>query len=158
MTAYLSGGMQFADGRGADWRRDLGEWLRKEIGHLSIDPVERSNRLMRRMRNAGARLTGKQRRGGDWTTFFRRVVDVDSRLVSEESDYVICLWNQSARRGAGTQGELTLARRNRIPIYLVSRTPKERLPGWVQGCITEHFGSWRTLRSYLKTKHLSPSR
>lgn len=157
-TAYLSGGMQYAKGRGADWRRDICDWLREELGHASIDPVERSNALMRRMRNAGARLNGRHRKGGDWTAFFRRVVEIDSRLVSEETDYVICLWNQSARRGAGTQGELTLARRYLIPVYLVSRTPRERLPGWIQGCLTRHFGSWDELRQFLKRKYSSPTK
>jgi hypothetical protein len=151
VTVYLSGGMQYADRRGADWRHAMGIWLRNELGHRVIDPVKRSNSLMRRMKNSGARLTGRYRRGGDWPAFFRRVVDVDSRLVAENSDYVICLWDRSARRGAGTQGELTLARRHRIPVYLVSRTPPERLPGWIQGCTTRHFGSWRDLRCHLRT-------
>jgi hypothetical protein len=157
VTAYLSGGMQYADRRGAGWRHVMGAWLREELGHVSIDPVERSNRLMRSMRKAGARLTGKRRRGGDWSAFFRRVVDVDSRLVAEKADYVICLWDQSARRGAGTQGELTLARRHRIPVYLVSRTPLERLPGWIQGCTTRQFGSWRDLRSFLRRTSVDAS-
>jgi hypothetical protein len=152
-TAYLSGGMQFAKGRGADWRQELSTWLRDELGHAAINPVTKSNRLMQRMRRAGARLSGKSRSGGDWTTFFRRVVDADSTYVVEHSDYVICLWNQSARRGAGTQGELTLARRHRIPVYLVSRTPVERLPGWVQGCLTRHFGTWRQLQAHLMQRY-----
>lgn len=158
MTAYLSGGMQYAAKRGADWRRSMGAWLREELGHASIDPVERSNALMRRMRNAGARLNGRRRKGGDWAAFFRRVVDIDSRFVSEKTDYVICLWNQSARRGAGTQGELTLARRHRIPVYLVSRVPRERLPGWIQGCLTRHFGSWNELRRFLIKTYASTTK
>jgi hypothetical protein len=132
----------------------MGVWLRTELGHVSIDPVERSNALLRRMRNSGSRLKGKHRRGGDWTAFFRRVVDVDSGLVAEKADYVICLWDLSARRGAGTQGELTLARRRRIPVYLVSRTPLERLPGWIQGCTTRHFGTWRDLKRFLRSVYL----
>lgn len=149
-TAYLSGGMQYAVGNGADWRVEIAQWLRQELSHASIDPVRRSRSLMRSMKRQGARLYGNIRAGGDWNSFFRRIVDSDTRFVARNSDYVICLWNQSARRGAGTQGELTVARQHRVPVYLVSRTPLERLPGWVQGCTTRHFGSWNALREYLK--------
>ncbi len=155
LTAYLSGGMQYAPRRGAEWREELALWLKVHLGHAAIDPVRSSRRLMARMRASGAKLHGKRRRGGDWPAFFRAVVDIDTGLVANRSDYVICLWNTSARRGAGTQGELTVARRVRMPVYLVSRAPIERLPGWIQGCTTRHFGNWTDLQVFLLKRYAS---
>lgn len=155
-TVYLSGGMQFAAGNGADWRRTFGEWVRSDLGHTVLDPVQASMHLKQSMRRSGHSLGGRRRVGGSWPIFFRRVVDQDVRLVARRSDYVVCLWNLSARKGAGTQGELTVARWLRIPVYLVSRTPRERLPGWVQGCITEHFHTFEQLKFYLRD-HYPPT-
>lgn len=148
-TAYLSGGIQYAKRNGADWRREMSEWLSQVLGHAVIDPVRESARLKSRMRRRGYRLHGTHRSGGDWPVFFRRIVDVDSRFVQEKSDYVVCLWDASAKRGAGTQGELTLARFNRIPVFLVSKTPIETLPGWIQGCVTRYFPNFLALKIYL---------
>lgn len=149
LTAYLSGGMQFARGNGAGWRLEMSEWLSEVLGHSAIDPVRESVRLMALMRTRGYRLRGSKRLGSDWQEFFRRIVDADSRFVQKRSDYMVCYWNASARKGAGTQGELTLARNMRIPVYIVSKTPLEGLPGWVQGCVTKHFTNFRGLRIYL---------
>ena len=155
-TAYLSGGMQFADRSGADWRVEMGTWLREVLGHRVIDPVKESKSLKARMISRGFVLRGRRRIGGGWNAFFRRIVDTDTRFVAHRSDYVVCLWNSSARKGAGTQGELTVARLKRIPVYLVSATPREQLPGWIQGCITRHFATLRELRIYLITRHYHP--
>jgi len=149
VTAYLSGGMQFAKGEGADWRFEMGKWLKEVLRHRAIDPVQESKRLKARLRARGQQLNGSKRTGGAWPSFFRQIVDADCRFVSKEANYLICLWNSSARRGAGTQGELTVARVNRIPVYLVSKTRLQDLPGWIQGCTTRHFSSFRALRVYL---------
>ncbi len=156
MTAYLSGGMQFAIGGGADWRVEMGTWLREVLHHRAIDPVQESRRLISRWKLHGHRLTGSKRTGGDWPAFFRQIVDSDCAFVQREADYVICLWNASARKGAGTQGEVTVARVNRIPVFLVSQTPLQKLPGWIQGCTTRHFSSFRALRMYLIQRYYRP--
>ncbi len=145
--------MQYAQARGADWRLMMATWLSDELGHTSIDPVQRSNDLMAKMRSSGARLNGNVRAGGDWPVFFRKVVEQDTALVAKHSDYLICLWNSSARRGAGTQGELTVARMNHIPVYVVSRTPLDKMPGWVQGCVSRHFAGWTALQSFLMDRY-----
>lgn len=141
--------MQYAASGGADWRRGFGHWLQHELGHRVIDPVRESRRLMTRLRARGMRLRGKKRLGGDWSIFFRSIVDADTRWVARRSDYVVCLWNGSARKGAGTQGELTIARWHRIPVFVVSRTPIHLLPGWIQGCVTCHFRSFADLKRFL---------
>ena len=47
------------------------------------------------------------------------------------SDCVICLWDEGAARGAGTKGELTIARYFGKPVYLVTRSRSKRYRG---GC------------------------
>ncbi len=152
-TVYLSGGMQFARGTGASWRADLGGWIRRTLGHRVIDPVIESEALMKKLRSEGWHLRGRTRTGGDWPQFFRQVVDRDCRLV-RRADYIVCLWDSSARRGAGTQGELTIAREQRIPVYLVTRSPLASIPGWIQGCSTERFGAFNELRTFLQDQFL----
>ncbi len=148
MRVYLSGGMQFAEKEGAGWRTTLGTWITESLGHTVIDPVIESRQLLARLRRSGWSLRGRDRVGGDWERFFRMVVDHDIRLV-RSSDYVVCLWNGSARRGAGTQGELTIARESRIPVFLVTRSQVPHVPGWVQGCSTRTFRNFTELRRFL---------
>lgn len=156
LTTYLSGGMQFAKGEGADWREEMGKWLKEVLEHRVIDPVQESKRLKARLKARGFLLNGRRRTGGHWSVFFHKIVDADTKFVQNEADYLICLWNSSARRGAGTQGELTVARVNRIPVYLVSRTPLQELPGWIQGCTTRHFSTFRALKIYLIQRYYRP--
>ena len=150
---YLSGGMQYASDGGASWRSSLGEWLHTTLGHTVIDPVTESEKILRSLRRKGWRLPGGDRTGGDWPRFFPLIVDRDVRLV-RSSQYIICLWNESARRGAGTQGELTVAREARIPVYLVTRSSLARTPGWVQGCTTKRFTTITQLKSFLETRFI----
>ncbi|OGU28710.1 MAG: hypothetical protein A2X67_09210 [Ignavibacteria bacterium GWA2_55_11] len=152
-VVYLSGGMQYAPGGGASWRSTFRAWAEEALGHRVIDPVKESNKLMVRWRKKGRVLRGSDRVGGDWPKFFRTIVDRDVDLVINRSDYVVCLWNSGARRGAGTQGELTVARMSRKPVYVVSRTNRTNLPGWVQGCLTEHFSNFADLQDFLVNQY-----
>ncbi len=131
----------------------MSSWLRSSRRHSSFDPSRESATLLRRYRRAGWRLRGAERTGGDWESFFRIIVKRDIQAV-RRSDYVICLWNLSARRGAGTQGELTIARDADIPVFLVSRSAPKHLPGWVRGCIHRHFTGFPELKVYLSKRYL----
>ena len=42
MIAYLSGAMEYANDEGEGWRKDITEWLSKNLGHSVINPVEES--------------------------------------------------------------------------------------------------------------------
>ena len=148
MKVYLSGGMQFAKRSGSVWREDFGLWVDRELGHLVIDPVQESRHLLKRLRGEHKRLFGASKTGGDWPEFFREIVRRDIDFV-RSSDYVVCLWNDGARRGAGTQGELTIARDAAIPVYLVARNSLSKLPGWIQGCTTAHFNGFVSLKRFL---------
>jgi hypothetical protein len=64
---------------------------------------------------------------------------------------VICLWDEGAARGAGTKGELTMARFFGKPVYMVTAFPFADIPGWVLGCTTGIFPDFETLKRYLRS-------
>jgi hypothetical protein len=154
LCAYLSGGMEHAKNDGAGWRTEMESFLRDELGHRAFNPATASQIFLESL---GVKDTFRAMKATDPDRYFsivRRIVDGDSKEVTKRCDYVICLWDRSAARGAGTQGELTLARLSRKPVYLVSRIPFERIPGWVIGCATKRFKSFSALREFLQS-HVS---
>ena len=46
MIVYLSGAMEFAEDEGANWRKDLSNWLDINLGHKAFDPVVNSKKLI----------------------------------------------------------------------------------------------------------------
>ncbi len=156
-SVYLSGGMEYAANEGRDWRRDLQQWLERELGCTVFNPNLESERFLSR------RLPGVdfRRLKTDDPARFKSVVwdivDLDCREIAERSDFVICYWDDGAARGAGTKGEVTIARHTGKPVYLVTSIPEVDIPGWVLGCTTQLFGSFDELRTYLKSRHGSPS-
>ena len=53
-------------------------------------------------------------------------------------------------RGAGTKGELTMAKYFGKPVYLVTSIPYHDIPGWVLGCTTQLFSSFDELNVFLR--------
>ena len=62
-----------------------------------------------------------------------RLVDIDSHEIAERTDIVVCYWDEGAAKGAGTKGELTMARFFGKPVYMVTTIPAQEIPGWVLG-------------------------
>ena len=54
MIVYLSGAMEFAEDEGADWRKDLSNWLENNLGHKVFDPVVNSKKLIKHAVKDGA--------------------------------------------------------------------------------------------------------
>lgn len=152
LNAYLSGGMEYARNEGADWRKEIQAWLHQELGHTAFNPAIESAKFRRR------RLKGEDFRtlkNGDlkrFTRLVRLLIDRDLAAIAGRSDYLICLWDQRARKGAGTIGELTMARSLRIPVYMVTRIAPENIPGWILGCTTRRFRSFYELKGFLSRK------
>jgi hypothetical protein len=148
---YLSGGMEYAADEGRDWRGRLQEWLEGELGCTVFNPNHESERFFQ------TRLPGRDFRKLkeiDPSLFQQTVaqlVDLDCREIAERTDYVLCYWDESAYRGAGTKGELTMARYFRKPVYMVTRIPQHEIPGWVLGCTTKTFPSFDDLKTYLQS-------
>ena len=146
---YLSGGMEYAANEGRGWRSALQEWLETTL-HCSIfNPNRESERFLathypgldlRALKSADIRR---------FTRIVSEIVDLDSREIADRSDAVICYWDEAAMRGAGTKGELTMAKYTGKPVYMVTSIPPAEIPGWVLGCTTRIFGSFEELKAFL---------
>jgi hypothetical protein len=82
----------------------------------------------------------------------RKIINYDLSRLEASCDYLIAYWDEYASRGGGTQGEITMAFRRAVPVYLVVGMPVEQVSGWVLGCATEVFTSFEELKSFLAHK------
>lgn len=141
--------MEFAKGEGADWRREMEEWIRKNLDHGVYNPNRESDEFLTRKHPSGRFRDLKKENIQQYIELVRDLIDMDCREIARTSDYVICNWDESAQRGAGTKGELTIARFVEKPVYLVTKMKLQDIPGWVLGCTTRVFGSFEDLEAFL---------
>lgn len=153
LKAYLSGGMEFAKGEGADWRFEMEDWLRKNLKHGVFNPNRESEKFLSKRFPSGNFRKLKYDNLERFTEVVRELIDLDSREIAHRSDYVVCYWDESAQKGAGTKGEITIARFLEKPVYLVTQTKLEDVPGWVLGCTTKIFGSFDELKVFMLEKY-----
>ena len=151
MIAYLSGAMEYAVDEGSGWRIDMSNWLSAHLGHKVIDPVEESRLLMIKEDSVDYR-SWKESDTERYRQFVRQCVDRDIKAVTEEVDYIICLWNTDVFKGAGTHGEVTLAFQHNVPVYLVNQIPLIDLSGWIMACCSEIFNNFEDLKVFLLEK------
>jgi hypothetical protein len=147
---YLSGGMEYAPNEGRDWRSTLQEWLEREARCEVFNPNAESEKLLARVLPG---IDFRQLKLDDPERFrevVQEIVDLDSREIAERSDYVICYWDRAAALGAGTKGEITMARYFGKPVYLVTSFALQEIPGWVLGCTSRVFPDFETLRDFLR--------
>ena len=149
MRAYLSGGMEYADGEGMAWRKELQEWIEHSLGHEVFNPNVESDRLFR-TRYQG--IDFRKLKIDDlprYREIARKLVELDCGEIAHRTDYVVCYWDEGAAKGAGTKGELTIAKFFGKPVYLVTNYTPAELPGWVLGCMTKMFGTFEELKAFL---------
>lgn len=152
MRVYLSGGMEYADGEGAAWRKEIQQWLEQNLGHEVFNPNVESERIFRRYE---PNLDFRKLKYDDivrYREMVQRIVDFDCREIAHHSDYLVCYWDEGALKGAGTKGELTMAKFFGKPVYVVTRYPLHEIPGWVLGCVTKFFGSFNELKEFLSAE------
>jgi hypothetical protein len=150
MRYYLSGGMEYASDEGRDWRSVMQEWLETELGATVFNPNVESDRLFA-TRHAGVDFRAlKAADSARYRSIAAELVDIDSREIAERTDVLLCYWDASAMRGAGTKGELTMARYFHKPVYMVTTIPETEIPGWVLGCVTRMFGGFEEVKQWLK--------
>jgi hypothetical protein len=150
MNVYLSGGMEYASDEGRGWREEMEQWLQRELGWTSFNPNRESERFLQLHAPGTGFRDLKSRDPKRFRELVHRIVELDCRAVAEESDLVICYWDESAQRGAGTKGEITIARYFNKPVYIVTSVPETDIPGWVLGCATELFANFDAVRTFLK--------
>jgi hypothetical protein len=151
MRVYLSGGIEYSPDKGRKWRADLAPVLR-ELGHEFYDPAEDEKKTL----DDDEIGQFRQWKTTDLPRFqrtLRKIIDFDIDRIEDRTDYIICYWDESAAKGAGTHGELTVAFRSGIPVFLVLGMPIERISGWVLGCATEVFQHFDSLTDFLREKY-----
>ncbi len=153
LNAYLSGGMEYAENYGADWRNEIGKWLKKELKHIPFDPVEESDRFLKSKHPGVDFRDSKLNDVEAHLQIAKEIVGLDSREIILRSDYLICYYDESAQRGAGTKGELTVARVFGKPVFLVKSMGMESIPSWVLGCADRIFKDFEELKAFLLEKY-----
>ena len=151
MRVYLAGGIEYCPDHGRKWRADLTPALR-ELGHDPYDPAEDEQKTL------DEDEVGQFRRwkASDLPRFqraVRKIIHFDLDRLEQETDTIVCYWDEGATKGAGTHGELTVAFRRGIPVYLVLGMPREKVSGWILGCATEVFEDFDSLKDFLREKH-----
>ncbi len=150
MLVYLSGSIEYAADKGTTWRATLTPFL-CSLGHNVYDPAS----------DVKKDLTDEEVRdfrswkATDLTRFqatIRKIITWDLDYVEHKCDYIVAFWDEGAQRGAGTGGELTLAHRRGIPVYMVAGVPVDQISGWILGCATEVFSDFEHLRAFLAQK------
>jgi len=149
---YLSGGMEYASDEGRSWRTECEGWLVGELGCTVFNPNRESERFLA---TAAPGVDFRRLKHEDPERFqvlVHEIVARDCAEIAERTDIVICYWDQGAVTGAGTKGEITIARYFGKPVYLVTAIPPADIPGWVLGCTTKMFPSFDALREFLSRK------
>src|SRR5437660_12927329 len=90
MRVYLLGGMEYAEGEGLEWRRELQKWLEADLRHEVFNPNVESKRFFSTHHpNVDFRAL-KRDDVGLYQTIVRSLVEIDCRELAGRSDYVIC--------------------------------------------------------------------
>jgi hypothetical protein len=152
---YLAGAMQAAPDSGKTWRTKITPRL-EDVGYKVFNPC---------LSTDGPIFEELGWKKFEWSEIkkpenrelykevMNRIVKADLAAVTD-SDVVVCYWDQYVPKGAGTQGELTLACFHNLPVYIVMAGDMsfDSLPGWVVGCATEVFSSFTELIDFLEDK------
>ena len=147
MLVYLCGAIEYAPDFGKAWRAEVTAFLRG-LGHAVYDPAldEKKNLSDEEVRDF------RKWKSSDLPRFqrtIRKIIAYDLDLVERECDCIVAYWDEFSGRGAGTQGELTVAHRRGIPIYLVTAIPVEKISGWILGCASHVFTSFDELKAHM---------
>lgn len=153
MKAYLSGGMEHARNAGAGWRSRLQRWIQKELGHQVFNPSAVSDRYLKKHFPGVSQKRLKRTDLRKFQKLVSALLMLDCREIAHRTDYVVCLWDESAQKGAGTKGELTMAKYFGKPVYLVTSMKPADIPGWIIACATRLFVNFDELKVFLKRKY-----
>jgi hypothetical protein len=146
---YLSGGMEYASNEGRDWRHEVQGWIESELGWTVFNPNRESDRFFQTHYpdvDVRALKTEDPLRYAD---IVKGLVELDCNEIAAHCDVVLCYWDESAMRGAGTKGEVTIAKHFGKPVYMVTSMRLQEIPGWVLACTTKVFSTFQELRAFL---------
>ena len=156
MRAYLAGAIQGSDDGGAGWRKQFAEALRQlKIDY--IDPVDEDIKAYGNARIAHAIIDTDPSSILKVQEEIRPRIDRDIAAVLD-CDFVVAYYDKAVSRGAGTQGEITLAYAAMRPAYILcgKDTKVSEIPFWIIGCATEIFTDPKDLLHYIAVKYPQP--
>ncbi len=152
MKFYLSGGMEFKNNLGANWR----EWITEELEkrrHDAINPVklEMVDDEFDCDVPIQIRLTKLKNEGklDEVRRLVRKVLFRKDMFGIQLADAIIVLYDESTQKGAGTMSEAWEAFREGRPIYLVTKFDCSELPTWLIGETTQIFYNMEDLLEYV---------
>jgi hypothetical protein len=150
MRVYLSGAIEYSPDHGRVWRSAITPFL-ESLGHFVYDPAfdEKKNLSDEEC------LHFRKWKTTDLPRFqrtLRKIIAYDLDHIEQKTDFILCYWDNYSRMGAGTQGELTLAHRRGIPVYLVIGIPVAEVSGWILGCSTQVFNGFDELKSFMQAE------
>ncbi len=141
--------MEYAPHEGREWRQEMQQWLQEALRCEVFNPKLESERFLS---THYPHVDVRALKADDivsYAAIVAQLVELDCREIAERADLVICYWDEAAMRGAGTKGELTIARHFGKPVYMVTSIPYTEIPGWVLGCTTMVFSSFDELKAFL---------
>jgi hypothetical protein len=150
MLIYLCGAIENSPDHGKAWRAEVTHFLH-QLGHEVYDPAldEQKDLTEQEVREfRGWKQTDLPR----FQQTIRKIIQYDLDWIEERCDALVAYWDEPAGQGAGTQGELTMAYRRGMPVYLVTKLPPEQVSGWILGCASQIFPGFEELREYLSNK------
>lgn len=149
---YLSGGMNARNALGAGWRKECSRRLRL-MGYLPLDIAELdiaysdANEDMFRFTN-DEDVTGLSIK----SNVRKHFIDTDIKLIRNDTDAIIILYDEHVRTGAGSISECYEAFVLGMPVFLVNAYPEMKdVPGWLQAETTKIFSTFDELYDYLGT-------
>jgi hypothetical protein len=153
VRAYLSGGMEHARNFGSGWRLRLQEWIEAELGHRVFNPSTVSEQYLKKHSPGVSQKRLKRTNLKEFQRLVSTLMRLDCEEIAKRTDYVVCLWDESAQKGAGTKGELTMAKYFGKPVYVVTAMEPAEIPGWILACTTRLFSDFEELKVFLKRRY-----
>jgi len=153
MKFYLSGGMEYKEVLGKEWRERVTKRL-EELRHDAINPVELEffEEEEEDDEPIQIRLT-KMKMDGDINNvrkIVRKTLFRKDMFAIELADATIVLYDESAQHGAGTISEGWESFREGKPIYVVTDFFFDKIPTWLIGESTVIFKNFEDLFGYVK--------
>ena len=132
---YLAGAISKCEDGGLAWRLGIMPHLHK-LGYDTFNPVTEQPKL-----SGVDKDLLRQQKLTDLNLYkesCHKVVDVDLKVLKKCS-LVVCKLDDNVFGGAGTFGELTVARYLEIPVFawIDFRAGMSSVPDWAMGCITK---------------------
>lgn len=153
-TVYLAGAIEYSPDKGIKWRQEIEDFYEKHLpGKCNIINPNKVEKTFLTQEDKNYLMSSNPK--GDivkYQSVVRKFIEHDLVFV-EESDYLICLWDEHVNRGSGTQGEITYAYKIGRPVYYIVTIPIEQMSGWAIGCGTKFFTSIKEFGEFIILKH-----